>query len=423
MRIAFITPEFPTEPGVSGGLSNYLARVSRALTDCGHEVHVFTKSADQESPTVDYHGVHVHRVIPLWDKRMLFDHLDPLVPRSLYNFYQDIKSAWCLRRAFKRVGKQLSFDIIQVANVSACGYFFRKERHTPVVTRLSSFRPLTDTFSGVKVDFGLRMRWRFEQAATEGTPFHYAPSAFVAEQTVKHYDVSHVDVVETPFFAEVAQTDDSVYRKHLAGKDYLLHFGRQSPLKGTHLLAEALPNVLEQHPDLHAVFVGEDTTQAPDGGSMRAFISSKNEAFLDRVHFFNSLSHVQLYPIVQRSQAVLIPSLTDNLPNTCLESMGLGKVVVAATGSCFEQLITDGDTGFLTDPTAADLTDTILRTLSLYRHERDAMGKRAQTSLQRLHPNQAMPRLIDYYSSLVSRFHRDPHHSRRQIAAPQPRIA
>ena len=39
MRIAFITPEFVTNEYFSGGLANYVHRVTRALAEMGHEVH------------------------------------------------------------------------------------------------------------------------------------------------------------------------------------------------------------------------------------------------------------------------------------------------------------------------------------------------------------------------------------------------
>ena len=83
MRIAFITPEYPTEETYSGGLANYLGRMTTALADQGHDVHLFTKSFEANEQ-FEYRGVTVHRVIPLWDTKMRIDRIDRLTPRSLY---------------------------------------------------------------------------------------------------------------------------------------------------------------------------------------------------------------------------------------------------------------------------------------------------------------------------------------------------
>ncbi|MGK0185206.1 MAG: glycosyltransferase involved in cell wall biosynthesis [Verrucomicrobiales bacterium] len=405
MRISFISPEFVTEPSFSGGLANYLARVSRALQNDGHDVHVLTRSASRDNSTVDYHGVTVHRVVPLWDERMVLDHVDPLVPRQHYNFYQDIKAAWCLRRKWNQLNREKAFDLVQTANVSACGFFFRNEKRTPIITRLSSYRPLWDTLSGADINSGLKMRWKFEQKAIEGTRYHYAPSDFVARETQDNYHVGDVDVIETPFFREVPQPDDCFYNEHLAGKDYLLYFGQHNRMKGTHLIGEALPQVLDRHPSLHCVFAGRDSNLAPDGGSMRAYVRRLNESNCDRLHFVDPLRHDQLYPVIENSIAVLIPSLADNLPNTCLESMGLGKTVIAATDSCFEQLITHRENGFLAEQGSAEsLAQVINDVLALSPETRAIIGAHARESIGRLHPDKAIPKLIDYYASVIEQF-------------------
>lgn len=406
MRIAFVTPEFVTEPSFSGGLANYLGRVSRALASRGHDIHILTRSPERNAPILSWNDVKVHRVVPLWDRRMLVDHVDPLIPRSHYNFYQDIKAAWCLHRYFRKLHTTQPFDLVQVANVSACGYFFRKERSVPVLTRLSSFRPLWDTLSGATISRGLKMRWRFEQKAIEGSRYHYAPSEFVARETRKHFRVNQVDVIETPFFREVPEPNPDYYTTHLNGKEYLLYFGQHNQMKGTHLIADALSNVLIEHPNLHCVFAGRDSNHAPDGGSMRAYIRKKNDPYTDRIHFSDPLQHDQLYPVIERSKLVLTPSLADNLPNTCLEAMGLGKPVIAATGSCFEQLITDGHNGFLSrNGCSENLAETILNVLALSPIEIAQIGQCAKESIKRLHPDIAIPRLIDYYENVIKNAH------------------
>src|SRR5262249_12696432 len=111
MRIAFLTPEFVTEPSYAGGLANYLGRTTVALAQANHDVHVLVPSTTDE--TINYRGVHIHRVVPIWDRRMLVDKVDGFFMNDLYNPYQEMKAAWCLWRRWKRLRREFRFDLVQ----------------------------------------------------------------------------------------------------------------------------------------------------------------------------------------------------------------------------------------------------------------------------------------------------------------------
>jgi len=399
MHIAFITPEFVTEPSYSGGLANYLGRVTVALVEQGHTVHVFTRSTCNEQ--IDFQGVTVHRVVPLWDRRMVLDHIDSLIPKIYYNPYQDLKAAWCLWRRWQQVHKTTSFDITQVANVMAVGLFFRWQQHPPVVTRMSSYRPFWDTAAGIEITPGVKLRWLMERLAVTGTRHLYAPTYFVAGQVQKGYGIPKVDVIETPFFVEEPEGDSSLFEEQAQGKPYILFFGRMTQMKGVHILAQALPKLLEQFEDMQAFFIGGHGP-APDQRPMPDYIRDQVRGFESRVTVLESIRHDKLYPFIKQAKVVVLPSLIDNLPNTCLEAMGLGKVVVATTGSCFEQVIESGVSGILVAPeNVAALAEGITKAWTLTDEARHRMEAQAQQSIKKLHPAQAIPRVVDYYQSVV----------------------
>jgi glycosyltransferase involved in cell wall biosynthesis len=399
MRIAFITPEFVTEPSYSGGLANYLGRVTVALAEQGHEVHVFTRSTENEQ--IEFRGVTIHRVVPLWDRRMILDHLDPLVPKIFYDPYQDFKAAWCLWQRWQSIHQAIQFDIIQVANVMAVGLFFRWETKTSVVTRMSCYRPFWDAAAGIQPTAGVKLRWFIERLAVTGTRYLYAPTYFVAGQVQKGYGIPHVGVIETPFFLEQPTSDTSIFEQY-EGKPYLLFFGRMTQMKGVHILAQALPEVLRQFDDMQVIFIGGDAP-APDSRLMSEYIRDKLKDFSDRVTLLDSMRHDKLYPFIQNAKVVVLPSLIDNLPNTCLEAMGLGKVIVATTGSCFEQVIENGISGILVNPgDAAALAQGICRAWMLDEQAFTEMQNQAQQSIAKLHPNQSIPRLVEYYQSIIA---------------------
>lgn len=401
MRIAFITSEYVTEPSFSGGLANYLGRVSVALADRGHEVHVLTRST--ENGQIDYRGVNLHRVVPLWDRRMILDHADPWVPRRFYNPYQDLKAAWCLNRRWKKLQRERKFDLVQVANVMAVGLFV-KQKSVPVVLRMSSYRPEWDTAAGYTPTMGVKARWRMEARSIRGRQYLYAPSHYVAGRVEQAYRTPPVDVIESPLFREKFTNDNTAYEQHAAGQDYLLFFGRMTQMKGVHILARALPGLLARHRNMLAIFIGADAP-APDGGSMHEYLNHHAGEFRSRIKLLAPLRHDQLYPLLQRARVVALPSLIDNLPNTLLESMGHERVVVATTGSCFEQLIDDGKNGFLVPPGEPEpLAAAIEKAWLLTDVEREEMGRQAKLRVAELHPDKAIPQLIAYYEDVIARF-------------------
>jgi glycosyltransferase involved in cell wall biosynthesis len=401
MKIAFITPEFVTEPSYSGGLANYLGRITVALAERGHTVHVFTRSTTNEQ--IDFKGTTVHRVVPLWDRRLVLDHIDPLIPKPYYNPYQDLKAAWCLWRRWLQVHKATEFDISQVANVMAVGLFFRGLCQPPVVTRMSSYRPFWDTAAGIRMTSAVKLRWLMEKLAVTGTQHIYAPTHFVAGQVQKGYGISQIDVIETPFFVEEPESDMSIFEEHAQGKSYLLFFGRMTQMKGVHILAQALPALLERFEDMHVFFIGGHGP-APDYRPMPDYIHDQLRDYQHRITVLESLRHDKLYPFIKNAKAVVLPSLMDNLPNTCLEAMGIGKVVIATSGSCFEQVIEPNASGILVTPGDIEaLSQGITQAWQMQDQDRRDMEREAQKSIARLHPDRAVPQLIQYYQQVLEK--------------------
>jgi glycosyltransferase involved in cell wall biosynthesis len=406
VRIAFITSELAVGEGFTGGLANYVARTAMALVQLGHEVEVFT--IGEKDSDFDWQGMRVHFVSGLLDSKTRFrDKVDRIFQGAFYGAYQEAKRAWCLWRRYRRVvlEERRAFDVVQVANVQGVGLFFKSLAGELLVTRHSNYRPLWDRSIGIPDSFSQTLRWWVEKKAVARTAVHYAPSQFVASQVARHYDLPKVDVVETPFFQEVVQTAPGFYERHLAGKRYFLFFGRLTQMKGVHRLAEALPSVLEKLPNLQVAIVGSDTKVAPTGGSMREYIRNRvGERFLERVHLFEALPHEELYPVIEGAEWVVLPSVVDNLPNTCLEAMGHGRPVVATLGNCFEQLIEDGLTGLLCKADCAESLATKLNEAAeMDEAARERLAAKGKESLRRLNPENAIPALIKYFESWKTR--------------------
>ena len=101
-----------------------------------------------------------------------------------------------------------------------------------------------------------------------------------------------------------------------------------------------------------------------------------------------------------------LPSLADNLPNAALEAMGFARPIIATTGSCFEQLITDGESGLLVAPDdPRKLARAIARAWSMSDGELAAPGQRDGEAAEIIGQPAAVARLGDVLGRDVAEAH------------------
>jgi glycosyltransferase involved in cell wall biosynthesis len=207
-------------------------------------------------------------------------------------------------------------------------------------------------------------------------------------------------VIRTPFYVETRDWDTSIYDQCLEGKRYVLYFGRFQLHKGVQVFARALPRFLERHPDAHAVFVGRDM-ETPLSSSMAAFARTECGTSASRLVMIENLPHRQLYPIVAAARLVVLPSLVDNMPNACLEAMGLGTAVIGTTGTTFDELITDGVNGFLVPPNDPDALSE--KMISAWIDPRlEEIGTAAKQRMADFAPERTITALLTYYLDVMS---------------------
>jgi glycosyltransferase involved in cell wall biosynthesis len=394
VKIAFVTPEYITEKNFDGGLANYLGRICPALVEIGHEVIIIV--AAEHDGMILHNGVEVHRssISP----SLLF------WMNSLSNWKFRLTNKYLLQaRSFKlsclRLHRKRSFDLIQYASYTAPALFRLKS--VPTVVRVSSYEPLRQKAYGLTSSFDHRLiAWMEKQAIRKADAIH-APSQLVAG-AVKEETSRLVEVIEPPFMLDASNWDEKPYRDLLDGKDFLLFFGTLGQLKGVATIAEIIQPVIEQNPNFYFVFIGKDAGY--HGRPMIEYLWEKAGNFRGRVIYLGQMHHWHLYPILSHAHTVILPSLIDNLPNTCLEAMACKRVVIGTRGASFDQLIQDGENGFLCDTNSPhSLFNAVKRALSLPQDVREEMGHRAARMIERLTPDVTLGRLLDFYKTACAR--------------------
>jgi len=329
MRIGFITTEYVTEENYAGGLANYLNRVARGLVQKGHLVEIFVLSDVKE--TLEHDKVLVHRV-----KRNTF--LYKLFSVKFPKTFKVLIDAWSLKRAVLRRHKKEPLNIIQAPNYLAAGVLLARSKKIPVVTRLSTFAPLWRTVTNVGSNFDISLSEILELLQFRASKSVYAPSE-ILKHYVEKYEPIQVEHILPPFVFDEVDIDNSILSNYKGSHNYLLFFGSIMPLKGVDFIFKNLEDILSKNINIDFIFIGrfgnaEDFKKAAGRHS-------------GRVHYFNSMPKQQLRAFIQDARAVILPSIIDNLPNTCLESMALGKAVLTTTTSGFEGIIHHEQNGYL----------------------------------------------------------------------------
>jgi glycosyltransferase involved in cell wall biosynthesis len=180
MRIAFLTPEYPSEFSGGGGISNYIYRMAKLLLESGHDPEIFVLS-QHGSETMIFDGVLIHRVN--WRKNhpffyFLYRESAKLLSSEGWRLsLRWMLQAMTLAEALERRHAIAPFRFVQSADYCAVGLFVRRRGDRVHAIRCSSSADLYSETKGTVLYRGylerLSMRW---------ANLAYAPSRTLAKQ-------------------------------------------------------------------------------------------------------------------------------------------------------------------------------------------------------------------------------------------------
>ncbi len=416
LTIAIVTSEFVTESSFDGGLANYTYRLAKSLQLFGHRPVVFVSS--QEDEKIMHDGIEVYRVkIRRYDDWIYSNRLLCKPYSNLKRKYYVKIDAWqkwesrrwlrqqshSLNEFLKNKTAEIKFDVIHFANLGGVGYF--RPRNIPSVARLSGSNAEAFKYGG----YGETLKQIILQEKLENNTLKkmdaiFGPSVATAERLKKqiHRDIQ---IIESLYIKDSVKEDESVYNEQLKNKKYLLFFGTIGLIKGCGTIARGIKSFLERYPDHNFVFVGKVLHSKLDGVNMIEYLKKEAGEFSDRVIHIGKIPHSSLYPIIRHAQIVTLPSRNDNFPNTCIEAMAHGKIVIGTRGNGFEQLIEDKVNGYLVPIDAPEqLYEAIDEALALPKDKKEQMEKKAVERIDKLSPEHIIPQIVQLYQKAISKY-------------------
>ncbi len=393
--LALVSREYP--PFYGGGIGTYARWIVPALANAGVRVHVVTEVHDATHPRVEVSGnVTTHRV-PLaigrggWTSGAArfsinagrkIDELKRRGEISIAEFAEceAAAAALLLLQSSRRIGQRVPTLI---------------HLHTPsemlFVLRSLSSRALDQSLSSYFIAERLALRLADRIGA---------PSRFIADWAHEHYDLSEHPAV-IPYALPPAHRAPPPARAPT-----VLYVGRIEPRKGVEPLLLGWKRVLAQHPGAQLRLAGADTAGAPDGGSLRAYLLELLTPDERRsVRFLGRLNSDALHEEYANAAICVIPSLWENFPNTCIESMTHARAVAVSDHGGMIEMIEGTDAGLAF--AAGDPQDLANCLSSMLNEGLPRLAQRGRAARQRItnlcDPDRVAEQRIELYCSTIAR--------------------
>jgi glycosyltransferase involved in cell wall biosynthesis len=132
-----------------------------------------------------------------------------------------------------------------------------------------------------------------------------------------------------------------------SGERAVLFVGRMSAPKGIYDLFDAIPRVIERHPETRFVLVGVAESDAMEP-VIRAEAGRRGIA--ERVTFLGSLEGRDKAAAFVTSKMIVVPSWTEAFPLVIPEAMAAGLPVIATAVGAIPDFVKEGEDGFLIAP-------------------------------------------------------------------------
>lgn len=351
MKIAVLAHSFPRFPADTHG--TFVKSLCEAVAALGHEVHVLIPYDPELRPDPDT-PLHIHSFRYIWpDSWHLLGYSRTLrrdVAMKIWAWLQSPLYFFFAQRALRRLVEEQGIDLVHAHWHLPNGYVaWRVQRQlgTPFAVTLHG----SDVFMAEHNALFRAMAAGTLKAASHVT----SCSADLQQRLLRIGGETQRDKVllvpngtELPPNREISEAPELDRRLRLQRDERLLvAVGRMVDKKGFSYLLDAMPAILDRHPEVRLVLGG--------GGDLKPVLErqAKELGITLKVDFPGTLDHNEVLALVARAELFVMPSIRDakgnidGLPIVVLEAMAAGTPVVATDLAGMPLAVDDGVSGRL----------------------------------------------------------------------------
>lgn len=360
IHIAFLTPEFPHNKIINAaGIGTSIKNLGIALIKEGVCVSVFVYAQKSHEIIVE-DGITIH-----------------LIKNKKYKLF-----GWFFHRKYIR---------------NYCNSIIEKEKiaiiEAPDWTGITAFMkfdiPLVIRFHGSDTYFchlenrrQKNKNFWFEKLALKRAKAFIAPTNFSGEVSKKLFKIKNNEIITIHNGLDLENFIN--YSPDVFEKGMILYIGTLIRKKGVLELSEIFNKVRKQFPSARLVLIGSDSFDIKTGSkSTWQLMQNKFEKEdLKNVEYLGKIPYQEVQNYIKRANVCVFPTYAETLGMVTIESMAMQKAVVNSNIGWSQELIVDGQDGYLEHPKNHSLyADKIIQLLEdeiLCRQ----IGKNARKSIE-----------------------------------------
>lgn len=375
MNYWLLTTEYP--PFHGGGISTYCYHTACMLADMNVALTTFVP----DDNVTDYNIINTpegNRIIRFNTNRNNSAAWLGYAARLSYEF------ASIVQHIIKIEGKP---DIIEAQDYMGIGWYLLQYKHLlyedvkdiPVVITLHSPAFLYLEYNRVPTyrfpDFHT---CEMEKESLIMADYLLAPTQFIVDAIQPYVDITTKNkiVIRNPYIVPQHKA------VHTIERNKIVYYGKLSPQKGSFELLSYFKKMWDAgftYP-LH-IIGGTDIVFHPEQLTMGQLVSKKYETYLNngKLLLHGKIKPESIEKELNSAHVIIVPSIVDNLPYVVIETMALGKVVLASVQGGQREMIEHGVSGFLFDHTIeGDFEEKLQLVISLTDEKIAAIGNAAK---------------------------------------------
>jgi glycosyltransferase involved in cell wall biosynthesis len=243
----------------------------------------------------------------------------------------------------------------------------------------------------------------FEKLAIQKATAYIAPTDFAGKLTKQIFGIEGKTIKTIHYGLSLKQFDNSapsIYEKGL-----ILYIGTIIRKKGVLELPAIYEKVLLKCPDAKLVIIGSDSydIKTKTKSTWLLLQNAFNGALYSKVKYLGKVPYQQVQDYIRRANVCVFPTFAETLGMVTIESMAMQKPVVNSNIGWSEELIKDGESGFLVHPTAHELYAQ--KVIDLIQSETlcERVGLAARKKVEEdFDIEKVVQQNIDFYHSLIN---------------------